>query len=285
MDYESEEGEDAEEGEDLVDEKDEQAEENSEEVPDEVPGDLATAGPVGAGTRKRSKQKSTHTQDSMRVNTVLETSSSIEDYSYDSQQGLWCEVTLVLPVSKVHFDLTSLVVAVAQNAVVMETKGITRCLLSEVTKKDGSKELELKTEGINMHELFNHSEILDVNRLYSNEVHAMANTYGIEVALRVIEKEIKDVFAVYGIEVDPRHLSLVADYMCFEGMYKPLNRFAIQSNSSPLQQMTFETSYKFLKQATMLGSHDKLVSPSACLVVGKVVKGGTGIFDLKQPLQ
>lgn len=41
-------------------------------------------------------------------------------------------------------------------------------------------------------------QILDVNRLYSNEVHAMANTYGIEVALKVIEKEIKDVFAVYG---------------------------------------------------------------------------------------
>lgn len=56
-----------------------------------------------------------------------------------------------------------------------------------------------------------------------------------------------------GIEVDPRHLSLVADYMCFEGVYKPLNRHAIQSNSSPLQQMTFETSFKFLKQATMLG--------------------------------
>lgn len=71
----------------------------------------------------------------------------------------------------------------------------------------------------------------------------------------------------------------------FEGVYKPLNRHAIRSNSSPLQQMTFETSYKFLKQATMLGSHDQLVSPSACLVVGKVVKGGTGLFELKQPLQ
>lgn len=56
-----------------------------------------------------------------------------------------------------------------------------------------------------------------------------------------------------GIAVDPRHLSLVADYMCFEGVYKPLNRFGIQSNSSPLQQMTFETSFQFLKQATMLG--------------------------------
>lgn len=56
-----------------------------------------------------------------------------------------------------------------------------------------------------------------------------------------------------GIAVDPRHLSLVADYMCFEGVYKPLNRFGIQSNSSPLQQMTFETSFQFLKQATMMG--------------------------------
>lgn len=44
-------------------------------------------------------------------------------------------------------------------------------------------------------------KVLDLNRLYSNEIHAMANTYGIEVALRVIEKEIKDVFAVYGKSV------------------------------------------------------------------------------------
>ena len=56
-----------------------------------------------------------------------------------------------------------------------------------------------------------------------------------------------------GIVVDPRHLSLVSDYMCFEGVYKPLNRHGIQSSSSPLQQMTFETSYKFLKEATMMG--------------------------------
>uniref|UniRef100_A0A665TS78 DNA-directed RNA polymerase subunit n=1 Tax=Echeneis naucrates TaxID=173247 RepID=A0A665TS78_ECHNA len=195
------------------------------------------------------------------------------------------EVELVLPVSKVHFDLTSVLSTLAQNAVIMETKGLTRCLLSEATTKTGEKEMTLNTEGINMHEMFKYTDILDINRLYSNEVHAMANTYGIEVALKVIEKEIKDVFAVYGIEVDPRHLSLVADYMCFEGVYKPLNRHAIRSNSSPLQQMTFETSYKFLKQATMLGSYDELVSPSACLVVGKVVKGGTGLFELKQPLQ
>ncbi|MEQ2182615.1 DNA-directed RNA polymerase I subunit RPA1, partial [Goodea atripinnis] len=189
---------------------------------------------------------------------------------------------LNLPVSSVHFDLTSVLSTLAQNAVIMETRGLTRCLLSETTTKSGEKQTVLNTEGINMHEIFKYSDvrqpvsvqpkihlrfftqfmphlglitltILDINKLYSNQVHAMASTYGIEVALKVIEKEIKDVFAVYGIEVDPRHLSLVADYMCFEGIYKPLNRHAIMSNSSPLQQMTFETSYKFLKQATMLG--------------------------------
>ncbi|KAM7000703.1 DNA-directed RNA polymerase I subunit RPA1 isoform 2-T2 [Tautogolabrus adspersus] len=290
VDYESEEEGGGDEGEDKEDqEEDEQEnEEEDEENPTEESQPQSEGGRVTRKKTKRSRRGEGEAEESvnqMRVNTVLQSSPAIERYCYDFQHELWCEVDLVLPVSKVHFDLTSVLSALAQNAVIMETKGLTRCLLSEVTTKTGEKETVLNTEGINMHELFRHSDILDINRLYSNEVHAMAKTYGIEVALKVIEKEIKDVFAVYGIEVDPRHLSLVADYMCFEGVYKPLNRHAIQSNSSPLQQMTFETSYKFLKQATMLGSHDQLVSPSACLVVGKVVKGGTGIFELKQPLQ
>ena len=220
-----------------------------------------------------------------RIQAVRESYSFIEDYQYDTEESLWCQVTVKLPLMKINFDMSSLVVSLAHKAIVYTTKGITRCLLNETTNSKNEKELVLNTEGINLPELFKYSEILDLRRLYSNDIHAMANTYGIEAALRVIEKEIKDVFAVYGIAVDPRHLSLVADYMCFEGVYKPLNRFGIQSSSSPLQQMTFETSFQFLKQATMMGSHDELKSPSACLVVGKVVKGGTGLFELKQPLR
>lgn len=279
VDYESEEEDNGDDPEDKEDQGVEEEETNAVEEPQAN----------GRRTEKRKKGEKrvegAESQSEMRVNSVLESNAAIERYSYDHKHELWCEVDLALPVSKVHFDLTSVLTSLAQNAVIMETKGLTRCLLSETTTKTGEKETVLNTEGINMHEIFKYSDILDINRLYSNEVHAMAKTYGIEVALKVIEKEIKNVFAVYGIEVDPRHLSLVADYMCYEGVYKPLNRHAIRSNSSPLQQMTFETSYKFLKQATMLGSHDQLVSPSACLVVGKVVRGGTGLFELKQPLQ
>ncbi|XP_030595949.1 DNA-directed RNA polymerase I subunit RPA1 isoform X2 [Archocentrus centrarchus] len=285
VDYESEEDNDCDDAEDKEDQGEEEAAETAETdfmeeqqpEPQQEPKERRKKGAKSVEAAESTSQ--------MRVNTVLQSNSAIERYCYDYQHELWCEVDLALPVSKVHFDLTSVLSSLAHNAVIMETKGLTRCLLSETTTKAGEKETVLNTEGINMHEIFKYSDILDINRLYSNEVHAMAKTYGIEVALKVIEKEIKNVFAVYGIEVDPRHLSLVADYMCFEGVYKPLNRHAIRSNSSPLQQMTFETSYKFLKQATMLGSHDQLVSPSACLVVGKVVRGGTGLFELKQPLQ
>uniref|UniRef100_A0A8C9AQS0 DNA-directed RNA polymerase subunit n=1 Tax=Prolemur simus TaxID=1328070 RepID=A0A8C9AQS0_PROSS len=262
------------------------AQEQDEEVGLSAEEDSATDTPL------TQPQKPTHSREPQgaeavehRVRAVCDIHSFIEDYQYDTEESLWCQVTVKLPLMKINFDMSSLVVSLAHSAVVYTTKGITRCLLNETTNDKNEKELVLNTEGINLPELFKYSEILDLRRLYSNDIHAMANTYGIEAALRVIEKEIKDVFAVYGIAVDPRHLSLVADYMCFEGVYKPLNRFGIRSNSSPLQQMSFETSFQFLKQATMLGSHDDLRSPSACLVVGKVVKGGTGLFELKQPLR
>ncbi|KAL7976983.1 hypothetical protein Chor_008932 [Crotalus horridus] len=233
----------------------------------------------------RSKRKGWNEMAQHRINAVLESHDAIEKYAYDIDNELWCEVSLKLSLTKEYFDLASLVTSLANSTVIRETMGITRCLLNETSNKNGEVVLTLQTEGINLPELFYYSDIFDMNKLYCNDIHAMANTYGIEAALKILEREIKDVFAAYGIVVDPRHLSLVSDYMCFEGVYKPLNRYGMQSNSSPLQQMTFETSYKFLKEATMLGSHDELLSPSACLVVGKVVKGGTGLFDLKQPLK
>ncbi|XP_004642855.1 DNA-directed RNA polymerase I subunit RPA1 [Octodon degus] len=288
VDYESEEEEEKEEEEDEEDTQDggnihgedaNQAHEPDEEVGSAAEEDL----PQKLPCRRREPQGAEAVE--RRVQAVREAHSFIEDYQYDTEASLWCQVTLKLPMMKINFDMSSLIMSLAHSAVVYTTKGITRCLLNETTNSKNEKELVLNTEGINLPELFKYSEVLDLRRLYSNDIHAMANTYGIEAALRVIEKEIKDVFAVYGITVDPRHLSLVADYMCFEGVYKPLNRFGIRSSSSPLQQMTFETSFQFLKQATMMGSHDELKSPSACLMVGKVVKGGTGLFELKQPLR
>ena len=91
-------------------------------------------------------------------------------------------------------------------------------------------------------------------------------------------------FAAYGIQVDYRHLSLLADYMTFEGSYKPFNRVAMETSTSPLQKMTFETTMHFLVGASIQGCVDKLRSPSSQLVAGRVVSCGSGTVDIMQPL-
>jgi DNA-directed RNA polymerase I subunit RPA1 len=81
----------------------------------------------------------------------------------------------------------------------------------------------------------------------------MAQIFGIEAANRTLIREINRVFSAYGIEVDYRHLSLLADYMTYEGIYKPCNRLGLRTNASPLQKITFETSTSYLKEALLHG--------------------------------
>ena len=64
-----------------------------------------------------------------------------------------------LPLMKINFDMSSLVMSLANSAVIYATKGITRCLLNETTTSKNEKELILNTEGINLPELFKYAEV------------------------------------------------------------------------------------------------------------------------------
>ena len=100
-----------------------------------------------------------------------------------------------------------------------------------------------------------------------------------------IVKEIQGVFAVYGIDVNFRHLSLIADYMTRNGRYMPMNRAGMQECPSPFLQMSFETTAEFLTKAAIEGLTDSQTSPSARIVLGSTVKHGTGSMELMVPLQ
>ena len=52
-----------------------------------------------------------------------------------------------------------------------------------------------------------------MNNIYTNDIAVVLRVYGVEAARAVIIKEISSVFQMYGIAVDARHLTLVADYM------------------------------------------------------------------------
>jgi hypothetical protein len=55
--------------------------------------------------------------------------------------------------------------------------------------------------------------ILEDDEIYSNDIYAILKTYGVEMARAAILREMKGIFAVYNIDVNKRHLELIADYM------------------------------------------------------------------------
>ncbi len=95
----------------------------------------------------------------------------------------------------------------------------------------------------------------------------------------------QSVFGAYGIGVDPRHLGLIADFMTHQGGYRACNRLGIDSETSPLLKMSFETAARFLTDAALAGDADALTSPAARLVVGAVTQVGTGCCSILHQIQ
>ncbi|XP_078050348.1 RNA polymerase I subunit RpI1 isoform X2 [Augochlora pura] len=202
-------------------------------------------------------------------------------YDYDEDKYSWSKLTFWLPLQMMKLDLPTIIRNVANRVVFWEVP----CIKRAFTFQNNSGDTLLKTDGINIIEMFKYDKILDLNRLYSNDIYGISQTYGIEAANRVIIKEVKDVFKVYGITVDPRHLSLIADYMTFDGRFQPLSRKGMEDSASPLQQISFESSLNFLKYATLQGRRDNLVSPSSRLMLGQPCNSGTGACSLLLKLQ
>jgi DNA-directed RNA polymerase I subunit RPA1 len=120
-------------------------------------------------------------------------------------------------------------------------------------------------------------------------VYAVLQQYGVEAARATLLAEVRAVFGAYGIGVDPRHLSLIADAMTHGGAYRPCSRAGLDSCPSPLLKMSFETATAFLTDATLRGATDDLHAPSSRIVLGRVVDLGTGAcglhFDLPRAQQ
>lgn len=143
------------------------------------------------------------------------------------------------------------------------------------------------TEGVNLKAAWNFAhDIVDLNKITTNDIGAILRTYGVEAARTSIIKEMSGVFSVYGIGVDYRHLTIIADYMVSgrrrgidvcdadqllryvqtsEGGYKPFNRTGLSNNSSPFLKASFETTSAFVAEAALHGDFDDLGTVSAAI--------------------
>ncbi|PVH47541.1 hypothetical protein PAHAL_4G083800 [Panicum hallii] len=181
-----------------------------------------------------------------------------------------------------HILLAQIAQKTARTIFVKACDNIDQC---SVLPRDDSPPMYLETSGVNFELFWNLTDYISINEIRSNDIHAMLKTYGVEAARATIIQEVSGVFGVYGIEVDMRHLSMIADFMTFDGGFRPMNRLGMgQLSTSPFGKMTFETATKFIVDAATHGEADSLECPSASVCLGKPAKVGTGTFGLLQNL-
>ncbi|KAG8827052.1 hypothetical protein FRC19_005756 [Serendipita sp. 401] len=209
-------------------------------------------------------------------------------FTYDETEGLKFDLEYDLQVPKLL--LVDIMERACLKCVVRAIEGITKCHPPPKTHssiKDGSIDgkVNIVVEGTNLRAMGHLGDgIIEVSQIGTNNIHAVLMTYGVEAARNAIVQEIDKVFKLYSIKVDKRHLMLIADYMTFDGGFKPFNRRGIATHSSPLLKASYETTSAFLSEATLYGDFDNLTTPSGNIVVGRPALSGTGVFDVVLPI-
>ncbi len=153
--------------------------------------------------------------------------------------------------------------------------GITRAVLS---KTEGS--WKIVTEGSNLKEVLK-VEGVDAENVMTNSILEVADVLGIEAARNSIIHEAMGTLGEAGLDVDIRHIMLVADLMTNDGYVKAIGRHGVSGKkSSVLARAAFEITAAHLLHAAMVGEVDHLEGVTENIIVGQPVTLGTGAVNL-----
>ncbi len=141
-------------------------------------------------------------------------------------------------------------------------------------------EFVIITAGTNLKKILKMEEV-DTARTRSNNVYEIAELFGIEAARQLIVEEAYRVIESQGLNVDPRHIMLVADTMCFTGTVRGVTRYGVVSGkASVLARASFETPIKHILDAAIVGEEDELNSIVENVMLNQPVPVGTGLPSL-----
>lgn len=162
-----------------------------------------------------------------------------------------------------------------KNTIISGVKGINQVI---VTLR--GKDYVILTSGSNLQEVLNVKGV-DKDRITTNNIHEVAAVFGIEAARQTIIQEIKKVIESQGLDINERHLYLVADAMTSSGAVKGVTRMGIISDkASILARATFEIPDKQFVNATMQGAKDELNSVIENILLNQPIPVGTGLPGL-----
>ncbi len=168
--------------------------------------------------------------------------------------------------------------ALAENVRKVIVQGIDD--IERVVARKENNEYILYTEGSNLKDVFE-VEGVDTTRTRTNNIAEISDVLGIEAGRTAIIDEAQSTLREQGLEVDVRHIMLVADMMCIDGEVKQIGRHGIAGEKeSVLSRASFEVTVNHLLDAAVANETDILEGVTENVIVGQPIQLGTGDVKL-----
>lgn len=147
----------------------------------------------------------------------------------------------------------------------------------DVIKK---KQYIIVTEGINLGDMAQINGI-DLLETRCNDIVVIYETFGVEAARTAFIREFTKAIESTGGYSNYQHLELLADCVTHMGGLIAVNRHgANKLDTDPFSRASFEKTVEQLLAAAVFCESDHIRSVSARIMVGQLINGGTGAFDL-----
>ena len=162
----------------------------------------------------------------------------------------------------------------------LRLKGVPGIERANVQFDDKEGEYYLSTIGSNLSRV-SEIETIDRSRTYTNNIIEIFDYLGIEAARQAIINELESTLLSARLEVDVRHLLMVADVMTSEGEVRAIGRHGVSGTKhSILARAAFEVTVNHLLKAGIIGETDRLTGVAENIIVGQPISLGTGSVEL-----
>ncbi|KAL3316846.1 DNA-directed RNA polymerase III subunit RPC1, partial [Cichlidogyrus casuarinus] len=182
----------------------------------------------------------------------------------------------VIQVITSEVNRMELVVQALENVVVKGIPGVARAVIQQ--SDDGRHRIFV--EGPKLRELMCVQGVIP-EKMTSNNILEVESVLGIEAARRVVMTELISVMEGHGVEVNVRHVMLLADCMTNRGQVFGYQRNGMaKAKNSVLCLASFERTGDHLFEAAYHGQEDKLRGITERIILGNVLRVGSGMCDL-----
>ena len=152
--------------------------------------------------------------------------------------------------------------------------------IKRVLVTEESAEWVIRTDGSNLSKVLEIPGV-DTSRTTTNNIHEIAKTLGVEASRNALINEAKGVLEDQGLDVDVRHVMLVADMMTSTGEVQQIGRHGISGKkASVLARAAFEITVPNIVEAAVKGESDPLAGVTENVIVGQSIPIGTGLVEL-----